>query len=460
MTVSALIRSLCLAIMFSTLVRQAGATVLLPPPNPCQRFSEPNSVIFRGTVLDVAPASQLLPPRRESVSRIKMSVDEPIRDASRGELVVVATEPGPEPVWPNRGHAYLVYAKKRDGYVWVSQWIPLDQAHDDLALLRPTMRRGTVVPRLYGAVVLFESALRNTFFDQRPVARLSGIKVVATQKPAARDATSTARSDKREDANARFETTTDRNGAFRFLGLAPGTYDLHANVPEPLQPLFPQFAVATKTLGTCAASADLAVTARSVVGTVRAHDGTAVSGATVVVVDATSGAHVRSTDTLSSDGHFNLRGVPDGRYFIGVNVFRPPTANSPYPPTWYPTEGVAGREAIEVSRTRPPVSVDLVLPRPLSLWTFRGRVTDPSGQPVSDAVVCLVDEEYPEIKECRIFAGPDGTFSAQGVVGRRVRAIASSLNPPRQSETVEVSDSAVAAPVTIALTKRLPDLVH
>jgi hypothetical protein len=165
------------------------------------------------------------------------------------------------------------------------------------------------------------------------------------------------------------------------------------------------------------------------------------------------------TTTLSSDGQFILRGVPDGRYFIGVNVFRPPTGNSPDPPTWYPKGGVASRQAIEVSRTRPPVSVDLMVPTPLPLWTFSGRVIDASGSPVDDALVCLVDEQYPDLEECRFFARRDGTFSARGVVGRRVRAIARSLNPPRESELVDVTDSAVAVPITIALTRRLPDLV-
>ncbi len=109
-------------------------------------------------------------------------------------------------------------------------------------------------------------------------------------------------------------------------------------------------------------------------------------------------------------------------------------------------------------RDQEPVEVDIVLPPPLPVRTIQGRVVDTSGQPVVNALVCLVDEDA-ELRECRDLTDVNGEFIVRSVVGRRVRAKVSDLNPPRESDEVEVFDGTAYRPPTLVLSKRLPDLV-
>lgn len=99
-----------------------------------------------------------------------------------------------------------------------------------------------------------------------------------------------------------------------------------------------------------------------------------------------------------------------------------------------------------------------MLPPPLPVRTIQGRVVDTSGQPVVNALVCLVDEDA-ELRECRDLTDVNGEFIVRSVVGRRVRAKVSDLNPPRESDEVEVFDGTAYRPPTLVLSKRLPDLV-
>lgn len=129
-------------------------------------------------------------------------------------------------------------------------------------------------------------------------------------------------------------------GDFRFIGLEQGWYAVRANVDRPLKPAFDR--ETSVHLDGCSASTDLLLTVDALAGTVRRSDGSPIGrpvGVTVVAVDRVAVEH-RALDFTDNEGRWRVDGLSDGRYLVGINVFQAPTAESPFPPVWYP--GVAG----------------------------------------------------------------------------------------------------------------------
>lgn len=435
------VRSVFAALAVLVAATSAAATTLARPSSPCELFQRPKVVIVRGTVLGLSPEVVLQDDRSPlAVVRVRLRVDERIRGVIGPDLAVFLADAPDASPHVEIGESYVMYVQSYyDDRLWLSEATPLADATDELEILHGLMR-GQVKSRLYGEVGLWESRLSGRSFDEIKTTRLPGVDVIA------------------ESNGKKHRTRSDADGRYRFVGLPPGDYVIEPVVEAPLQPQSPIYP-SRATLDSCAARGDVRVIARSVIGRVRRADGTLAEGATVVVVDADVPSGSRSTDTLQGDDHFIVRGVPDGRYIVGVNVFRPPTARSPYPPTWYTGAAAPGRKEIVVSRTQPSVGVDIVLPPPLPTWTIHGRVVDVDGKPVYWAMTCLIDAEFPEHRECRDMSAQDGTFTVRSVAGRRVRLVAEDLNPPRESEEMEVDERHPDRVVTLTLSKRLSDLV-
>ena len=434
------------SVLFGGLAASASASILALPPSPCALYAAPGAVIFRGTILGTTAVSAAeSAPWYGSYYKVQASVDEAIlaADGPAMELTVALMEGRPIESLVTTGASYLLYADRKDGVLWLSHHVPSDDAGDELAVLHD-IRRGVLIPRLYGSVQMYESRLSGQWFDEGRASRLPGVKVIAT------------------GPDGVHETTSDSDGIFRFYGVTPGEYDVRAVLHEPLVPLLPQYPSQKVRMDGCAVRGDVAVTSRSVVGVVRSHDGEVALGATVVLVDASDPTGRRHVVTMGGGTHgFIFRGVPDGRYYVGVNLSRPPTSVSPYPPTWLTagTSTSSHRVIVTVSRAQAPPVVDLVLPPPLPVRTISGQVVDAAGQPSYWSIVCVVDDAYPDLEECRDFSRRDGSFAVQSVVGRRVHLYARDLNPPRESERVAAYEGVAHRPVTLALTRRLPALV-
>ncbi len=66
----------------------------------------------------------------------------------------------------------------------------------------------------------------------------------------------------------------------------------------------------------------------------------------------------RYKESAGPDGRFYFDDIPDGEYLLGVNLFRAPSAGSPFMPTYYPGTSDRRKAArLRVGKGKGPVSV-------------------------------------------------------------------------------------------------------
>ena len=161
---------------------------------------------------------------------------------------------------------------------------------------------------------------------------------------------------------------------------------------------------------------------------------------------AESAPHVEGR--TDSRGRVAMFGIPPGRYRFGVSVAEPPTAETPYAPTW--SGATSGGTVLEISDGQTTRAV-LRLPRRMSPRTINGIVTDAGGgTPKGEVLVWLTDRAIPNSRVGSVKATA-GQFKFQGLVGRRYTVYGYMLGG-QPSALVDVADDP-AQTVTIVLPK-------
>ncbi len=135
-----------------------------------------------------------------------------------------------------------------------------------------------------------------------------------------------------------FRATTDALGHYFFAELAPGEYEIDAE----LSGYHLDWAPDNITLHAsgCAEADVLMKVDRRVQGVVRDHKGSPVAG--VLVEMAPTNAALKSwerpvlLDVSDEDGRYTINGIPPGEYSLGVNIVSTPTRKYPFRRTWYP----------------------------------------------------------------------------------------------------------------------------
>jgi carboxypeptidase family protein len=447
MTFDRTLRVLCGTILLTAVVNASDALACTCAlgGSPCGVRTSPDAVIFVGTTTEIsAPAAAVDPATGPAsrVVRVRFAVSEAIQGPKTPTAVSSTEEKGSGCGFPFQvGQTYLVYAfRQADGLHTdiCSGTGTLSEKTDDLEILREAAL-GAVRPRLFGTVVFLQSAMNGTVVPVVAGA-LPAIKIVARK------------------GTERHETTTDSRGTFRFVGLEPGRYTVHPEVALPLKPPFDSEAIVN--LDACSAETLLTLTAVSLTGTVRRHDGS--PGPRDVKVTVLDAQH-RSADHgavmfTNEGGQWSVDGLAAGRYLVGLNAFEAPSASNPYPTVWYPgVSDVAKAQEIAFldGRAR---QLDLTLPPPLRLRTIRGVVRDPMNQVAAGARVTLFDREFPTREVGSATTDAEGRFSVRAVVGRQVSASAASLvaGATVTSETISVPNSTEDETITLLLWQRSP----
>lgn len=440
--------------------REAWACSCATPESPCAVLKAHESVVFVGTVTDIAPALRAGSDARrsEATLSVRFSVGERFGDTPDGTAVVNTPDSAGACGYRfSVGESYLVYAARTaDGLSTgaCSRTAPLAAARDDLEILRDASR-DAVRARLHGSVTLLMSPLNGSLVPAI-AGTLPHITVVATRDPAAtresppRDVVSGA-----SMQGERHETVTDGTGEFRFMGLNQGWYTVRAEVEQPLKPAFDR--AMPVYLDGCSASTDVLLTVAAFTGTIRRSDGSPIGRdlqVSVVSADQVDADH-RALDFTDADGRWRIDGLSDGRYLLSINAFQAPTAAHPYSAVWYPgVADVSKAEVITLVENRPR-RLDFTLPAPLPVRAIRGVVLDAAGRLVAGADVEIADRAFPTREVGRASTDTDGQFSIDAVVGRQLIARArhytrtGTLESDSVDVTVDATGTAGSSPLTL-----------
>jgi len=370
--------------------------------------SEPTSFTQTGTVA-VGPRAGEAVTHTIPALRLRFAVDEWIHGGIESKNVDVSTMADTAACgYPFKvGVSYLVYASESsDGLAvsFCSRTGPVAARADDLALLHET-KTGVPQTRLAGSVYKMELRADGSFSRYEPVGGLANIPIIA------------------EGTSRKRDTVTDERGRFVFVGLEPGRYRVTPALATDMEILFGP--TGPVMLNDCSAEIEFPVVRMTLSGTVVNTDGSR-AGQNVrvdVVKDDPEGnppSSDRGTWTYTDvNGAWKLQGLPVGRYRIGLNLFGPPTPDSPFAPTWHAraTSPVEAR-LLDLSDDRNQ-RIEIAAPAAMAARGIEGIVVDASGAPVAEASVLLFDTERPTSHVSHASSGRDGRFNIRALKGRR-----------------------------------------
>lgn len=156
-------------------------------------------------------------------------------------------------------------------------------------------------------------------------------------------------------------------------------------------------------------------------GTLVGPEGQPISAQDVFVYSANDPpSHIENDRaTTNAKGQFKFA-VPPGDYVIGFNTFWPPSAQAPYPPTYYPSTQHRGAATVLTVVDHQHINnLGLKLPERLTTRTIRVKVLWPDGKPVADANVWLsqVSDPTSVVGTAVSHTARDGTFDLIGLEG-------------------------------------------
>jgi hypothetical protein len=307
------------------------------------------------------------------------------------------------------GRQYLVYAASVEGRsdlitTRCSRTQPLERAASDLAYARGLPSDPSPAARIFGRVVQRSRDLGR----RRDRDRLLPGALVSVL-----------------GAESVLQLQSDAMGVFSAGGLANGRYTSTIASPDGISGVIAPSAFELTDRRACVALSAIVHAAATVRGRVIDASGNALPGLTIelTVPDALErNPDAERVRTLSrGDGTFALRGVPDGRFIVGINTTRGSTPRLIYP-------GVDSLKAATVITVRANDDLELhdfVIPANISFVTIPGMVRDSAGVPAAGARVFLAGPlEGDHILGEPAVTDSGGRFVLSVPAGRRYRLFA------------------------------------
>lgn len=272
------------------------------------------------------------------------------------------------------GERYLVYAYENKGRIITticSRTRPLSKALDDIAILRESKAGGKAVSRVFGQIVL----LRETESDYA----VSPIESAQIRL--------------KEDGKQVATTTSELNGRFGFTRVKPGRYELEAIYRN-------QFTKSTTVNvggtgdSTCIETNYYFKLGSRITGTVTDETGKPIARIRVIA------AYFKKTDDekewswfegySDKNGRFEIEGLSNGIYTLGVNFDGPTKKEFPFPPTYFPgVHDSKQAKRIILAEEKSYDSYDLKLSPRLIPRAISGVVLFPNGRPAIGTMVKL-----------------------------------------------------------------------
>ena len=347
---------------------------------------------------------------------MRFTVEQALKDINTPEVEILTVKASSESYYPfKQGQRYLVYAYRLADNRGLrasgcTRTRPLDKGADDEVECLRNLAQANPQGRIFGAVYRLARDFEQGF-GSRFAGAMSGMTVIV------------------EGQNKRFELTTDNEGRYRVVGVAPGNYKVEALLPDHLGGrLSHEVYVPARE---CVEMYFEAREKGSISGQVLDSLGRAVPNVAVTIMPADRVGTEKSSypgmwEYTDDNGRYEFEGVSAGRYLIGVNISFAPDADDPYPPTYYPgVSDVAQAKVISLDDRQQLINHNIHLAPRLKSQFIRGRVQWPDGRPVVNAVITLVDMEYP----WEPIAGKDesdaqGYFTVTGFKNRRYKIYA------------------------------------
>jgi hypothetical protein len=196
-------------------------------------------------------------------------------------------------------------------------------------------------------------------------------------------------------------------------------------------------------------------------GTLVGPDGWPVANADLFIYWAADPSKHVENDSATTDrkGHFKFA-VDPGKYIIGFNTFWPPSAEAPYPPTYYPsTQRQSDAKVVAVADKQHVGNLVIKLPPPIPVRTIPVKVVWPDGRPVADANVWLsqLNDPVTTVGTAVSHTALDGSFDLLGLQGIDYILHAdkyAGLGHVSCAKTILVrADQTVTAPIQLSLAR-------
>ncbi|QQS39788.1 MAG: carboxypeptidase regulatory-like domain-containing protein [Acidobacteriota bacterium] len=341
------------------------------------------------------------------------------------------------------GEHYFVYASRgKDGNLGVSDCFPpvlLNDAEEDLEYAAE-IAAGQLGTRIFGSVLERRQASLRTPIEMAP---LEGIKVTI------------------ESEAGVFETRTDSKGMYVFKNIPPGKYEVMAVLPGHLRNLGPSkgysnllrrplnIAIIGETIKPVNVLSPMFEQKReeekyfrywdtvsfsvsslnSISGRVRSEDGSVPPQHYISLLWLNDEGKLNADPVFRKwahpeTGEYSFDDIPNGKYAAVIN---PANCHGPRNPemgrSYFP--GVVDdskAELITLSGSQEVQLIDFRLPKPLKEREIKGIVVSESGEPVSDALVYIVNSK-PNSYSCQLGVvaqtntDTDGRFRLQGFEG-------------------------------------------
>ena len=245
------------------------------------------------------------------LSLIPMSVETPFRGVPPGDLFLM--NKGQPELDPSR--SYLIYAQRdiadflAPNVFAARSVVDIDSAATHLEFLNDAANASGAT--VYGSLGMEDPD------DQRRLTPLGGVVLRLSLD------------------GQTYETSTRADGTFLVTGVPQGMLRIEPALPEHLT--LPPQANGGIVRGGCLEVHMRARLNGRIRGRVLLENGEPFRGLVDVIGDEPQNRHFTTSPAFTNDrGEFSFNALPPGRYLIGVNIARQPTASTPFRPTYFP----------------------------------------------------------------------------------------------------------------------------
>ena len=444
-----------------------GISLLMTPSSvcfaqsysPCEAYGHSAS-IFVGKVIGIEPVSIKINPIMGGGvfpgRIIRYSVEERFKgDAKVTEEAVAGPSTAGQPDF-KLGEQYLIYTfspvRPYEPDIKAQRALPLSEASAELVYLR-RLQKGEPVAGVSGKILQHTLDVIN--WKLSPVTPPANVRVLL------------------ENAEGlRRETKTDEKNTYRFDNITPGIYKVIISTPPGLYTPVPQPGV--DLIRTPCSQVDFWLqTDGRVSGKVIDADGKPAIyvGVSLIPVELLPADESLPTSRelhglgaqADDQGRYEIRGVPPGRYLLGVNLGPgPPEPGwNLFPRTFYPGTPDRSKAAIiELPESGEKLNQDLQLPPRLVSREIEGSVVLSNGQPALCAMVGLIDARFAKDHwaGAQMRVGDGGRFTLRAVDGYKyaVQAFVQVIDKGRTvgylpAPSVEVVASEKTDPVRLVM---------